>query len=331
MSPYVLAWRVGLAVGRAVFYAPPLLGISLLPKSLSFAMTFANGHWYRFALAVVALASAVGCQSLGEPGKLTSDSLLKAAQATPGAVTLDIYWARTTIDDQRFAEALWQSVEEDRLPVEVRRALADQGLRAGVVGGSPSSELMELLNPNGTTPQANDQSMLLAAKPPKVTRRLKQIGLSQRLELQATDSARPFTLLENENHQLVGRQYPDAQGIYAFQAVSRNGDRVEMELIPELHHGQPHMQYRTPGQGMIVQQLARDAEGFDNLRIAAELAPGEMLVVTSLPDSEHRLGGLFHHTEVETFTEQKYLLVRLANVPQVAELASEPSSFWPWR
>ncbi|QDU58222.1 hypothetical protein [Aeoliella mucimassa] len=293
-------------------------------------MSFVHRFWPPLALATVLLAAATGCHSLGNPGDLTSDSLLKAAKPSPDAVTLDIYWARTSVDDQAFAAELWQSVEEDRLPVEVRRSLAEYGLRAGVVGGSPSAELMQLLNPNGQAP-ASSQLASLSSAPPKVTKRMKQIGLGQRLELQATDSPREFTLLENQDHQLTGRQFPDAQGIYGLKAVSRTSDRVQVELLPELHHGQPRMQIRPSGPGMVVQQFARDFEGFDDLRLSVDLAPGEILVITCLPESAHRLGGLFHHTEVESYVEQKYLLVRLAHVPEPANLAAEKNSYWPWK
>lgn len=293
-------------------------------------MDVVQGYRPRLAIAVVVIATAGGCQLLKSPGQVTSESLLEAAQPSPTSITLDIYWARTAIDDTEFAEALWQSVEEDRLPVETRRALADQGLRAGVIGGSPTSELSQLLNPAGEPVAPASNRIPLVAKPPKVTRRLKQIDLGQRLELQSTDKPRSFTLLASEQHQLVGRQYPDAQGIYGFQALSRTADRVEIELLPEMHHGQPRMQYRPSGPGMVVQQLAREIEGFDDLRVVAELSPGEMLVVTCLHDAEHRLGGLFHHSELESFTEQKYLLVRLAHVPKSKPMSSSERGFWPW-
>lgn len=274
----------------------------------------------------------IGCQSIGDPGELTSDSLLKAATSSPDAVTLDIYWARTDATDQAFADALWQAVEEDRIPVEVRVALAEDGLRAGVVGGTPSDELARLLNPEGQTLQPEDESTnALSAEPAKVTRRLKQLRPGKRLELQAADAVSNYTLLRGKSGNLVGQTFPDAQGIYGVEVVGVSGDRVSLELSPELHFGQPRMKYIPSGPGMVVQQLARDTKVFDELRTRVELAPGEMLVLTSLPRCDHRLGGLLHRADNHSPSEQKYLLLRLSQTPDAVQLAANDESLWPWQ
>ncbi len=128
-------------------------------------------------LPLAAVAVVAGCQSIGDPGALTSESLLKAANTSPDAATLDIYWARTALDDSKFADRLWHDVQEDRIPVEVRCALAADGLRAGVVGGTPSDEIMRLLNPSGADLDEVDESpMALTTTPAQVTRRMRNCG-----------------------------------------------------------------------------------------------------------------------------------------------------------
>ena len=58
-----------------------------------------------------------------------------------------------------------------------------------------------------------------------------------------------------------------------------------------------------------------DREVFDRLRISVKLAPGEMLVLMSLPDSGSRLGHYFHTVESADGPQQKLILIRLAEVP----------------
>lgn len=274
-----------------------------------------------------------GCQSIGDTGSVTSDSLLKAASSSPDAVTLDIYWARTELDDTKFAEALWANVQEDRLPVELRNALADDGLRAGIVGGTPSEELVHLLNPDGVdvTAAADDSTGSLAAKPAKVTRRLKQLRPADRLELQSGEVVPSFPLLRGQGGKLVGRSFEGAQGIYALEASHTPEGRAKIDLIPELHHGQAQMRYVPLGPGAVTQKLQREIEPFEELRTKVELAPGEMLVVTSLPGCETRLGSLFHHTSEAGSKQQKYLLLRLSQVPESQALATHSDSSWPWK
>lgn len=286
------------------------------------------------ALVTVSLLATSGCHSLGGVGDLESESLLKAAEGSPDAVTLDIYWASADLEDNQFADALWSSVQEDRLSVEVRCALADNGLRAGVVGGTPSEQVLKLLNPDGTDtqPAADAENVVVVGKPTKVTRRMKQLRPGERMEVQAEHVMPSFSLLRGEHGSLTGREYADAQGIYAMELGSRDGNRVQLKLEPELHYGQPKMKYTPSGPGMVVQKLARDRESFEALQTEVDLAPGEMLVVTSLPGGAHRLGGLLHRCDEDDRPRQKYLLIRVSQVPEMAQLASDDGDrAWPWQ
>lgn len=138
-------------------------------------------------------------------------------------------------------------------------------------------------------------------------------------------------IMQNRPEGLVGRTFPEAQGIYAVNLVGREADRVVLEVSPELHHGQPRMKYTPSGPGMVVQQLSREVEVFAKLRTEVAMSPGEILVVTCLPGSQNRLGGLFHHADATTGGEQKYLLVRLSQAPPQPVLSAASDSTWPWQ
>jgi len=286
-----------------------------------------------------------GCQSIGGPGELTPESLLQVAESSPDAVTLDIYLAKRQLDGKgetvAFDDSLWSSVQEDRIPIELRNALAQNGLRAGVVGGTPSKQVMELLDPNGTSLVADsdqvdlsdenqiDEEELISAG--KVTRNLRQLRPGRRAEILTSEQPRTLPLFRRVGDSLVSDTYNDAQGVYALKVIKSQGQQVELELTPELHFGQPRMQYTPLGPGMVTQRLARETEVFSDLRTKAWLAPGEMLLVSSLPQPGHKLGGLLHRTSSEAGTEQQYLLIRLSQVPTSNVLAASDDSIWPWR
>ncbi len=288
-----------------------------------------------FTLAMLLLAAMAGCQSLGEPGDLTPKSLLQAAASSPDAVTLDIYWARTerNLGEQEegipTVDQLWNSVQEDRIPLEVRRALAENGLRAGVVGGTPSPQIARLLNPTGADPDTTGERPTLSRA--KITRRLLQLRPGRRAELQVSDEPRTMRLLRRIDGQLTGRSYPDARGIYGLEVVSTQNDQIELQLTPELHHGQMRMQYTPSGPGRVVQRLAREVEVFTDLQVRVTLTPGEILLVTSLSKSSHCVGGLFYHTESDSVPQQKVLLIRVSQVPESHAIAAQDASSWPWR
>ncbi|MGI9456907.1 MAG: hypothetical protein ACR2NU_10115, partial [Aeoliella sp.] len=201
-----------------------------------------------------------------------------------------------------------------------------------IVGGTPSAQIVRLLNPTGADPQEDsDEIDAQSVGPAKVTGRLRQLRPGGRADIQLTDAPRTMRLLRRTGGELTGRSYPEASGLYGLEVAKIAGDQVELQLTPELHHGRPRMQYTTSGPGMVVQRLARDTEVFADLRTSVMLAPGEMLLVTSLPNAGHRLGGLLHCTESDSGPQQKVLLVRLSQVPQSHAIASTSDSVWPWQ
>ncbi len=86
--------------------------------------------------------------------------------------------------------------------------------------------------------------------------------------------------------------------------------RVRLELVPELHHDQPRQRW-VGNQGMFHLDASRPKRVFDDMTMSADLAPGAMLVLSSLPN---RPGSLGHHffTENGERLEQKLLIVRLS-------------------
>lgn len=277
---------------------------------------------------VLALLVPQGCGSMRNPGDITPESLLQTAHASSESVSLDIYWARTAAQQPEWHEAMWESVQEDRIPVEVRRALAENGLRAGVVGGNPNPAIARLLNPDpNATPEEREQAALSGEA--KVTRRMMPLRPGQRGEVQATDSSVECTVIRRHEGELTGRPYTTAQGIYGLELIRKEGDRVELEFTPEIQHGQPKMQYKAAGPGVVIQRPGRDTEVFDDLTTRVSLVSGEMLLVAPLPDAGSKLGGMFHLTQGADGPQQRILMVRLSQVPRTKSLAQTQTA-WPW-
>lgn len=276
------------------------------------------------------LALAVGCTALPDTGDITPDSLLQTAQTSPETVTLGVYWATTDATDAASYEQLWRSAQEDRLPVETRRALAENGLRAGVVGGTPSSTLAKLLNPDPEATEAEQEQAALAGNA-KVTGRMLQLRPGRRGEIQACETVTRRVVVRHEDGQLTGREFNDAQGLYAVAVRRGEGDRVELELTPELHHGQVKRQFTSPGPGRMVQNFGRDSEVYDDLRTTVSLTSGEMLIISSLPGATNNIGGHLHSAGTSGADRRRILMVRLSQVPASQALAHSNEPMWPWK
>ncbi|MEM6330558.1 MAG: hypothetical protein AAF790_09950, partial [Planctomycetota bacterium] len=93
-------------------------------------------------------------------------------------------------------------------------------------------------------------------------------------------------------------------------------DRAWVSLLPTLQHGAPRMSFSQDETGVVSHgAMTRSTEAFPDMAISADLAPGEMLIVTNLPGSASQLGGLFHAPADGTGCQRKAIVVRVARAP----------------
>lgn len=265
------------------------------------------------------LLAVCGCAVIETGDELTSSSLLKTARPSRDTVQVDIYWVDLPSDG---AERLWQSIEEIRLPADLRRRLSSNGLRAGVVGGSLPDELLALLNPNGVS-EAPDPDAERAG-----VRSLEETGVSRasysmtpgrRIDLQAGPLSEFETVLFSRDGKLTGKTFNRLQPTYTLQLSKRDRhDAVggQLLLTPELRHGDQRLRFTPDNSGFINRSLlTQDVEPFPELAIATKLAAGEGLLITSTPDAEGRLGGCFHR-DADEAKQRRAMLIRVAAAPR---------------
>jgi hypothetical protein len=273
-------------------------------------------------LATIALAA--GCRLFNEQAEPGGRSLLRPASPSPDSVAMEIIWARFAVGDPELSDEAWQEVDETQIPLAVRRELAANGFRAGIVGPTVPDAIARALCLSAEPPdqQSADNQQDQQNEPhvdplvePTVRRRLLQLRRGRRADIQASDVCDTLPLLISEGRELGGRTFHNAQAIYALQVDPQPDQTVRVELTPELHYGQPRIRWTSGDEGILRQAPLREREAFERMRIKVTLAPGEMLLLMSLPDAGSRLGECFHTVEAAEGREQKLVLVRLAQVP----------------
>ena len=98
---------------------------------------------------------------------------------------------------------------------------------------------------------------------------------------------------------------------------------MRLELVPELHHDQPRPRF-VGDQAMMRLDTARPKQVFDELTISATLAPGTMMILTTLADRPGSLGHYFFTEGQDNHLEQKLLLLRLCQT-QHDDLVTPPA------
>jgi hypothetical protein len=248
-----------------------------------------------------------GCRLLNDEAVVQGHSPLQPAPPSPDSVTPEIN------------HDAWREIDETRLSPSIQRELANNGLRAGVIGTRVPEAFNHVLH-RGNSPAeqaetaAAEETVEVTAEP-IVHGRVQRLRRNQRSEIQASEIYASLPLLVSAGRELSGQTYQQAQAIYALRVDPQPDRTVDVELTPEIHHGAARIRWTGGDDGILRQAPLRDREVFDQLRLRVRLAPGEMLVLTSLPDAGSRLGHYFHTVDSADGPQQKLILIRLAEVP----------------
>lgn len=279
-----------------------------------------------FVLAALT-ASAVGCTTLLSVSDkpLPVGSPLRAADRSRDGVRFEVYWATLPPEAEADHQAsLWRFVQEERLDEGLRARLRRNGLRAGVVGGVPPKEIMRLLDPrpNGSGGDDADGMVTRLSSPTGVKKQEMTVRPGEPAQVNASDVTPSATILLTDERGPWGETFDQVQAVYRVGAEPRRGGGYVVSIAPELHHGESRMRWVADGTGAITRPKAsREERSFADLQIEAPLVVGEMLLITSLPDSDSRLGGFFHRADGEVSGSRKAILVRLVQTPPEADFA----------
>ncbi len=225
--------------------------------------------------------------------KVAHDSPFRQSQMSPGSVALDIFSVHLSPAEIDNYQQLWDEVDEQSLPVELRRRLGRNGFRLGVLVGQIPPKLAKLLELRDK-PQGDGSQKLTAKElsdPPRVTLRHLQTRPGERTEITASGVYDRLPLLLNDSGDLRGLTYNQAQGVFALKVGSEPDGRVRLELTPEVQHDQTR-QHIVGDAGMFRMETGRPKRSFDDLRIAPVLGVGAMVILGSQLD---RVGSLGHY------------------------------------
>lgn len=265
-----------------------------------------------YGLASLAAAAALGCTSLETVRDLP---LAKPAIAKNGVV-LDVLFVRFPLGDAELNGPVWSEIDELHFPVSLRRRLEANGLRAGILSGAIPLKIEQLLKLTDSpevdgTPQEVDVEQEPAAKQRQL--RVRGGRRSNIVVMGETERVPEMSLLlRDDAGQVKGRTFQSVLGQFATRAYPKGDGGVRLEMIPELEHGAPQKRF-VPGDGMFRVEFGPPREVLDQLRIEANLAPSQMLVLTTLPKRTGSLGYRFFTETRGDVSVQKMILVRLAH------------------
>jgi hypothetical protein len=262
----------------------------------------------RIGLIVALPVALAGCTPIQPQGK----PLLTPAQMSSESVALEMFFVRCPLGDERANEAMWSEIDEQSLPAPLRRELARNGFRIGLVGLQLPQPLQQLMDLQETsTPAHADKPDPVSLDEPRVMKRHLQIRPGQQSEIVASGVYDEWPVLVCQSGQLSGQTYHQAQGSFGLEIVNERDGRVRLDLTPEMSYGEVRQRW-VGNQGMLRLDAGRPKRVFESLAISATLAPGQVLILTCLPNRPGSLGHYFFTDSQSAKLQQKLLLVRLA-------------------
>ena len=261
------------------------------------------------------LSSVAGCAWFVPEPQNSGTSILQPARMAPGSAVVEVFSVRLPPDEHDLDSRIWEEVDEQQFPIEVRRKLEKNGFRVGVLAGQIPPLLSKLLELKGKPHAGGEvQQIQIAdlAKPSRVSMQHLQTSAGQRYEIAASGVIAKMPVLVSEPGELHGVTYEQAQGIFALHVTPQNDGRVELELVPEIHHGENHQRW-VGDQTIFRLEPGRPKRAFEELKLTAVLGPGAILLLGPQPNRQGSLGHYFflESNGRDDRLDQKLILIRL--------------------
>ncbi|MEI8376566.1 MAG: hypothetical protein WCJ35_27430 [Planctomycetota bacterium] len=268
----------------------------------------------RLLLLFLALSIA-GCAWMTPQTNQSTASILQPTQMAPGSAVIEVFSICLPPGDADLRNRVWDEVDEQHFPSEVRRKLEKNGFRAGILAGQIPPSLLGLMELKGKPSAGGEvQQVKIAdlATPSRVSCQRLQTHAGQRYEIAASGMIEKMPILVSELGEIRGVTYEQAQGIFALHTAPQPDGRVQFELVPEIHHGQNRQRW-VGDQAIFRLETGRPKRAFEELKLTAVMGPGAVLLLGSRPN---RPGSLGHYFFLESNgrddrLDQKLILVRL--------------------
>ena len=251
----------------------------------------------------------------------SSASVPEIVKQQTEAVTVEIFTIRLAPHQNDLVQQLWQEVDEQSLPPQLRRELFTQGFRAGTLNDLLSPALTQLLGTNaGSRPEVSpgdfqEYSMADIAREATVVRKVQNLFPEMRTLIKVFDdqNALPeFALFRMENGMLHGQTYAQALGILCVSAVINKDGSAQIQIVPELEYGTLERRIRSVA-GVVMMETNRPRYAFETLTLSQRLLPGQWIIIGATTMDSAGAGKAFFVRKTST-PEQRLVAIRLAQV-----------------
>ena len=151
----------------------------------------------------------------------------------PGSAVIEVFSIRLPPGEPDLNNRIWEEVDEQHFPIEVRRKLEKNGFRAGILAGQIPPSLSRLLDLKGKPSAGGEVQQVKIADlvtPSRVSSQHLQTRAGQRYEIAASGVIEKMPILVSEAGEIRGLTYEQAQGIFALHVAPQPDGRVRVGI-----------------------------------------------------------------------------------------------------
>jgi hypothetical protein len=257
-----------------------------------------------------------GCAKWKESDSEPKPLKFPASRMLPDSVSLELAVAQ--LDDSQVEQIaeLWSRLDQQEIPLALRKQLDANGLRVAVVPSQLPGVLRELLAPKEIDPKLLDlmQTQMYEQGLLKPAQRLISHSKIQNREGKSYDLAvtnvypEKSWIVHSANGESAGAG-KSVRGVMRIKTYPQGDGSVRLTVTPQIHHGDTRTEIGVVDRSFLFQNRQSLVE-FDDLKMDVDLLPGETLICGPTSDIAD-LGELFFGVPGAVPGNQRIMLIRL--------------------
>lgn len=286
--------------------------------------------------AVVCACALAGCRFafIADPGWGVQSSALEDSDRTaaaarkpaPKTLPLEVIFARIDDHDSGWHDELWKLADEQAFDHALRRRLAANGLRVGLLTGMVPPDLAAHLEPTAQTSEP-DAHGAVPGERPAIMRRLLSLLPGRDTEVIAAGGLDELILLVHDGSEVRGETYRDATTYFALKAWPAADGRLRVELVPMVKHG-PVERSWVGEEGAFRLETGQKRQPLEHLAVTTALPQGSTLLVGPTGDAASMAGAAFFQDMASPRRTRRLLAIRPTGRP-ADPLFATPSAAAP--
>ena len=230
------------------------------------------------------------------------------AKPSPTTIPIELVFVRFGEQDLQLRDDLWGLVDEQVIDAALRRTLAANGMRAGVVTGPLPSEFADRFRPR--QPEINTSDLPESSfERPAVVRRILKLLPGRNSEVVAASVLTELVLLEHDGEGVHGGTYHDASTHFSLGAWPAADGRVRIDLAPTIKHG-PQERSWVGEDGVFRLESGQRKHVMGQLQLHTTIPLDSMLIVGSYGDAASTVGDAFFRDRMHSQSDLRLLAIR---------------------